>query len=263
MWITLREIQGLEDQWLQTSGRALLLAQHFEKCCIFVAGSIQLVEDNASDHDFESSFSRIQKLLLSGAINRIHRSLLGIPEHTELLECARDARNYIAHEISLFCIRNGPTDILKMMPQLTKKVGDLALADSLVSWWAHLIEEKEDAISYEDFQFYPLELTKWVLGPLEQIDHDTSWRLTVEQCRLLCKIQRSQSETLNWQLTGQMTGCECIRESHTHVHDTRCGSLLCLQFHSTASESKRRTELDSDCVLLCEQCHKHAHDPSS
>lgn len=144
-YATLRSPHDL-DAFLQVVGRALYIATEFERKCKSVLGVTHIVDSYALTGDASASFAlaeAVQKRLLHPVIRDLGKRLEPDPGDVELLERAREARNFIAHEAAS-CFTNNRDGELE---RLRLEVRALAAGDNVVSRWVYEIAEKEAAPS--------------------------------------------------------------------------------------------------------------------
>lgn len=158
--------QQAVDLALMAAGRALYLANDFERKCKFVLRVANLETSlirspEMSFADFLASVAKDKSLGITIL------DLSSFPEvsstQAEVLHAAKNARNFIAHEGALF----GPlhareTHISSHLRKLRASVVALAKGDDIVSGWVHDIEEKHDSgFRVPD---YVLAIEEWVFG---------------------------------------------------------------------------------------------------
>lgn len=173
MWIRTDEFLDIHDCYLAAVGRGLLLAQNFEENCKYVLLIWDLgdafksgVISNAGELPAYSNL--LLKRFLGPVVKRFG-SKYGIkPEQYKVLEKARNARNYLAHEGATPCLYyRHPEAITEALPLFKRSIGELAEGDNLVSGWSYMIQEKE-LPPYRIKQQYCDQITAYILEPLEQ-----------------------------------------------------------------------------------------------
>ena len=87
---------------------------------------------------------------------------------TAVLEKAREARNFIAHEGMAVGLMAGlrAIHLSEHVARLRSAISDLAVGDNLVSTWCFEISEKEPAPSIKDY--YPLGELDYLLDSFDQ-----------------------------------------------------------------------------------------------
>lgn len=200
MWIDLDRMDDVRERYLETLGRALAVAQHFETCCKDIVKMFEIVVGLRADQllnldDIRLASERLVVELrhLGTAIRRASGLPVSEPHEVAILIGANDARNYIAHEAGLaplsFPPRPPAPDLARFLPKrhhfpldlnperLRAEVVALAAGDNLVSVWSYEFYEGQrtpfGTNSYAD------KVTSWVLSPLgdrtrgeDQHDHD-------------------------------------------------------------------------------------------
>jgi hypothetical protein len=156
----------LLDRFFLTVGKALFLASEFEEKCRFVLRITKLAEHYESTGD-TSATRALAKALKDQCLGPTLRELKDRPDlkagDIALLERARDARNFIAHEVAILGGLSdiGETLISQRIKLLRAHVVALTAADNMVSRWVYEIEEKEPAPD-EIQEVYPELIARWV-----------------------------------------------------------------------------------------------------
>lgn len=172
MWILTKNFVDLHDCYLASVGRSLLLAQSFEQNCKFVCLIWDLGDafesKTISDVEQLPDYSALLlKRFLGTVIQRFGSRYPIKREQYEILERAREARNYIAHEAGTPCLYyNTHEPIIEALPQLRTNITALAEGDNLVSGWSYMIQEKNFPPAGIR-QSYVHEITSYILEPLE------------------------------------------------------------------------------------------------
>ena len=111
----------------------------------------------------------VKERFLHGTI----RKLGNLPETTEqelrVLEQAKDARNYIAHEGAMFFASSSKWLIIARLKMLREEVSHLAHGANLVSLWSYEIENREPGPRWDIFSEYPEMVDRWVFGDLLKV----------------------------------------------------------------------------------------------
>jgi hypothetical protein len=187
MWIELNRMDDVRERYLETLGRALAVAQHFEVCCKDIvkmfkigvgleAGQLQ----NLDGIRLASERLVVELRHLGTAIRKANGLHVPEPHEMATLIGANKARNYIAHEAGLpplyFPPGPPPPDLARYLPKrrfppldlnldrLRREVTALAAGDNLVSVWAFEFYEGQRAFGSNS---YADEVASWVLSPLE------------------------------------------------------------------------------------------------
>lgn len=157
------------DEFFLAIGKALCLASTFEAKCTYILRIINVTEyhKNGGQLSDKKALSEVLKAKLLGrAISEIR----GFPDFSDkeikLLERARDARNFIAHEGAnlgwpLSCVT--PRTLRNSLSRLGVEAESLAAGDNLVSRWVFEIEEKEPAPKLIQ-RNYPEWVQEWILS---------------------------------------------------------------------------------------------------
>jgi hypothetical protein len=148
-YLPIREPELLE-QFFSAAGKALYLATAFEAKCRYVLRIAKLAHYYQETGDASATLA-LAEVLKDRMLCATIKELTGFPEikaaDIDLLEKAKDARNYIAHE----CAALGPisavraTSIHEQLGRLREQVVVLAAGDNVVSRWVYEIGEKEAA----------------------------------------------------------------------------------------------------------------------
>lgn len=160
----------LIDAFFLAVGKALYLSNAFEAKCRFVLRIAKLAHHYEESGDASATISLAQALkdkMLGQTIN----GLGAFPEISStditLLEEAKDARNFIAHEGANFGSLSdiSAKQVHEQLDRLREEVGKLTTGDNLVSRWVYEIEEKEPA-PQEIQNTYAQRVQQWVFGSL-------------------------------------------------------------------------------------------------
>jgi hypothetical protein len=140
----------LLDVFLLSIGKALCLANAFEAKCKHVLSVITLTDAVQAGSDFNASSElarRVRAKFLGDTIKLIGNAPDIHPTDLAILQAAKDARNYIAHESAeLGTLSDARAEtILKLFAELEPRVIEVARGDNLVSAWCYEICEGEPA----------------------------------------------------------------------------------------------------------------------
>jgi hypothetical protein len=163
------ELLDLLNGSLLVAGKALYLATHFEKNLQFVLRIMNLVNEDDPLRALEESLVNPPKdKLLGRALRDLKRT--GLDDNTNpfpVLEKARAARNFIAHEggipVFLWSIRR--QSVHDHVTALHSAVVDLVAGDNIVSKWVYGIEEPREPLPLHLIDAYPHMVEEWVFGP--------------------------------------------------------------------------------------------------
>ncbi len=153
------------------AGKALYIANAFESKCRFVLKIAQLESyiEGRPEATLPDAIASLSKEKLLGPTIA---TLKLFPEVTSgevaLLEKARDARNFIAHEGAAFgyVFHVKEKHLREHLSKLRVAVSQLAQGDNVVSRWVYEIEEKE--VAPRDFEFsYPVMVDTWVFNEVD------------------------------------------------------------------------------------------------
>jgi hypothetical protein len=162
----------LADALLLAAGKALYLANAFEVKCKSVLKIFNIVEAIETDPvlSLEQAIAKLPKdKMIGGTLQDILRCRVGDDSATaELLDKARSARNFIAHEgVAVGAIWGLRTKaVIHHANLLRSAVDDLVAGDNVVSAWCYEIEEKEPAPQVFKAA-YPAMANDWVFGQLD------------------------------------------------------------------------------------------------
>lgn len=160
----------LLDALFLSAGRALHLANSFESKCQYVLRMAHLAEASEADPVMglqEMIASLPPDKMLGGTLRDLSNTSLGSrPSDFDLLDGARKARNFIAHEgASIGTIWSArQEDILEHAVRLRAAVADLASGDNVVSQWCFHIDEPNDYLPMLLIDAYPAMVDDWVFG---------------------------------------------------------------------------------------------------
>lgn len=162
----------LLDEFFLIAGKALYLASGFEAKCRYVLRVINVTEYVKKCGDISDSEALVVVLkgkLLGPTVRDMSRVPDFDAEDITLLERAKDARNFIAHEstnlgwpLSDVSARH----IHENLVRLRREIETLAAGDNFISGWVFGIEQKEPALQ-EIRQAYPQSVQRWIFGAID------------------------------------------------------------------------------------------------
>ena len=170
---------ALLDEFFLAVGKALYLANAFESKCRFVLRTAKLVQ-HFEETDDASATMEFAKILKDKMLGQTISELKGFPEirpdDIAVVEKAKDARNFIAHEGASFGYVDSASakHIKEQLEHLRREVAVLTAGDNVVSRWVYEIEEKEPAPRLIQ-EAYPKWVEQWVFGTTH-----TAWRTNIE-----------------------------------------------------------------------------------
>ena len=157
----------LTDTALLAAGKALYLSNCFEATCQYVLRGYRLVSYIGTHHDADWSDAMMaisKKKLLNASIEELGRFPVVSAEDVTILQKAREARNYLAHEGAfpglIWCAET--RHIERHLETLRAAVTDLAMGNHLVSRWCYEFDEKQPAGSV--MAHFPEMVDRWVFG---------------------------------------------------------------------------------------------------
>jgi hypothetical protein len=162
----------LLNEFFVIVGKALYLASAFEAKCRYVLRIVNVAEyaENGGDLADTGALAAVLKAKLLGSIIR---DMSGFPdfdaEDVALLERAKDARNFIAHEsANLGWPLSGVSarHIRVSLVRLRHEVEALTAGDNLISRWVFEIEQREPA-PWGLQQEYPQWVRQWIFGVID------------------------------------------------------------------------------------------------
>jgi hypothetical protein len=159
------------DAALMAAGKALYLANAFESKCRFVlrvANLESFLETHPGAGLDDAIASLAREKLLYPTIEELKSFPIVKEDEADVLDKARDARNFIAHEGAGFgdVFSTTESHVREHFHRLRKAVVDLARGDNIVSRWVYEIEEKEPA-PLSMLLSYPTLVEEWVFGDLQ------------------------------------------------------------------------------------------------
>lgn len=168
------------DKALLTGGRALYVAQAFERKCQSLVRFGFLVEGLEAD-----PVARLEELIsqvpgdtqLGPTLRRLSDLMPEARGHEEVLSAARIARNYIAHEGVSFSIHSEKwSDLTEQMLTLRRMVTTLAAGDNLVSAWSFGLHEWKQSTPHALIAAYPAMIDEWVFEPVWKLVNEGETR---------------------------------------------------------------------------------------
>jgi len=170
----------LIDEFLLAVGKCLYLASAFEGKCkqvLRMADIAILYEECENASAAMALANALKDKMLSSTIKDMKAFPNFQVEDIAVLERAKDARNFIAHESASI----GPLHdtsaqhIHERLARLRTELEALAAGDNLVSAWVYEIEEKEPAPRGIKAA-YPNWVKNWVFGGIDRFDYNTERR---------------------------------------------------------------------------------------
>jgi hypothetical protein len=163
--------QPWTDSALLTCGRALYVAQTFEKKC----QSLVRFGEMAGRINADPAINLVDLIAQTPADQLLARTLARLgqllpdaqAQARTVLAPAREARNYIAHECADFEIHIERVDsLLEKMIRLRAEVANLAAGDNLISTWLHQVTERKESTPSLLIAAYPKMIDDWIFGPV-------------------------------------------------------------------------------------------------
>ncbi len=197
MWIHLHAITPLQESFLASLGRAIALAQNFESNCRYAFGLNDLWEAFDTGKTNVDSWKRYANRLSKRQLGNVlaqHKSGELFNEQIYVLEAARVARNYLAHQAAesalyfpplggkhrLIDLLREPRPTLKIDEERSQMiqiriqealhcfenaVRDVAEGDSVVAEWIYVVQEKDQTMP-AIAKNYVTDAVSWVLKPM-------------------------------------------------------------------------------------------------
>lgn len=137
------------DAFFRVVGKSLYIANEFEAKCRYVLRLVNVVQQYEATGDFNAALTLVHAMKdkCLGPTLLALRSATSSETDLRILERAKDARNFIAHECALLgelsLIRQ--QDLTDQLARLRKEVEQLAAGDNVISRWVYEINEKEPA----------------------------------------------------------------------------------------------------------------------
>jgi hypothetical protein len=166
-YLKVKEPELLDEIFLAI-GKALYLATAFERKCRWVLCLVKLTED----FDQSGEISAMRALVPAMKDKLLGQTIAGMKKFPDfsaddvaLLERAKDARNFIAHESAEIGSLSGVSaeHIFEQLERLRNEVEALTAGDNLISRWVYEIENRERA-PREIQEQYPRWVQQWIFG---------------------------------------------------------------------------------------------------
>lgn len=159
----------LADAFLLSVGKALYISNSFEGHCKHVLQFLSLgryVKEWPEDRWDEGLVLAARDKWLGATIKELAKFPAVSEQDVRVLEKARDARNFIAHEGAMpgYLWTTPPDAILEHADKLRGYVRDLAAGDHLVSCWVYELDEGESAGT--TMAGYPQLVERWIFDGL-------------------------------------------------------------------------------------------------
>ncbi len=161
----------LVDAALMAAGKALYISNAFESKCRYVLRIAELesyIESHPEATLPDAIASLSKEKLLGPTIATLKLFPVVTSDEVSLLEKARDARNFIAHEGAafgyVFSVRE--KHIREHLSKLRVAVSQLAQGDDVVSRWVYEIEEKVIAPRGSDSDYLVM-VDTWVFNEVD------------------------------------------------------------------------------------------------
>jgi hypothetical protein len=181
----------LSDAALLAVGKALHVANNFEMNCrhvLEVADAVSYIQDHEGTSALDAFHAIIKARFLDGTIKRLGQLSDITEKDVSLLERAKEARNFIAHEGAIF-FSSGKWLIIAQLKALRTEVRHLAHGANLVSLWSYEIENRKSG-PRGIFDEYPEMVDRWVFGHVADI---------VDILSQHAEVQRAEAVLLEWQ----------------------------------------------------------------
>jgi hypothetical protein len=170
-------LQPIRNPWtdaaLLAGGRALYVAQAYEEKCKTLLRFGHLVEGIQADPvaGLDDLIRALPKdRMLKETLDRLAHILPSAAEHAQVLQKAREARNFIAHEGVRFSIDDSQaSDLLDRLRGLRAQVQLLASGDNLVSAWLFNVEEPYELLPRWLIDSYNSMIDEWVFAPVWEL----------------------------------------------------------------------------------------------
>jgi len=138
------------DKFFLVIGKALYIATSFESKCQYVLRIAKLATHYETTGDASATMTlaeAMKDLLLGQTINNMKVLRYFTANDVAILERAKDARNFIAHESAdMGFLSSISTELInEKLSRLRRELEALVAGDNLVSKWIYAIEEKEPA----------------------------------------------------------------------------------------------------------------------
>jgi hypothetical protein len=164
----------LLDYFYVVLGKSLYVANAFEFKCRELLGFARFTNACELTGDFDAAVQLVAAMkekMLAGTLAEMGTAMPIKSEDIALLERAKDARNFVAHEGGHIGHIWSATaqDINAQLEKLRAEVKALAAGDNVVSRWQYGIQEKEPA-PIGMCEFYPPALEDWIFGGAASLD---------------------------------------------------------------------------------------------
>jgi hypothetical protein len=159
------------DAACATAGKALYLANAFEEKCKWLLDTLNLatrLREDPAKKLVDALATLPGRQMLGATLKELHRSTLVDDDAMQVLDDAREGRNFIAHEGASFDAVYGVTmrQIVSYRERLHPAVQKLVVGDNLVSTWQYVISEREPAPALMIAQYEEMVLS-WVFDDLD------------------------------------------------------------------------------------------------
>lgn len=171
MWLLPEKVPDLQRHYLDSVGRAPVLAQSFEMDCKYVLMVWDLGKAYKEGKMSLAEFASFSEKLVQRMLGTTVRGLGDIPDVTQdqidTLSKAKDARNFIAHEGIRPCLyqAEGSETLLGQLRRYRANVELLAEGHNLVAGWAYAIEYKKPP-PYTIRTTYQQTMVRWIMSPI-------------------------------------------------------------------------------------------------
>jgi len=169
-FLRLQDLREFHSAYLNSLGRAMAVCQHFEDCGRHVSAVWAITGDNARGLEWK----RLREIALkvSGApVARCLQQLAGSsdfdPDRFEIVDKAREARNWFAHEAAdCICFpENKLSSDLERIRELHSRVAALCAGTAILAIGSYEICEREHAAE-PLASTYRHDLQQWVFEPM-------------------------------------------------------------------------------------------------
>lgn len=184
---------ALLEHFFSVLGKALYVANAYESKCRHVLQIARLVQLYNETGDGYAAFELAKVMkdkMLAGTLSEIQTCLTVTSSEVALLDKAKDARNFIAHEGGRIGFMPDARSrcICDQLDALRVQVKALAAGDNVVSRWEYEIQEKEPA-PIGMCEFYPAAVEEWVFGGPASFDTGRMVYERREATRLASQVQ--------------------------------------------------------------------------
>jgi hypothetical protein len=157
----------LLDEFFLAIGKALYLASAFERKCRWVLRVVKLTEQSGDVSAVRALAAAMKDKLLGPTLNDMKAFPDFSADDIALLERAKDARNFIAHESAYIGPLSSVTakDIHEELDRLRHALAALTAGDNLISRWVYVLENMGEEPAPRGIQEdYPRWVEQWVFG---------------------------------------------------------------------------------------------------